>query len=244
MNIIEEIKLQKKYPHKIFSLIIILTILPLSIGCTNKFVTVKGEPLKDGKLETTAVKDWDKPSHMRELNNSSVDVVDLGLNKVSSSKDPRVITNKNDNCPAGSKPFLSTVEGQKIAKQTFRASGYGAPPARIASPMQKRLLAIRAAKMDAIRTLSERVSGMQIWGGSTLSDLALHGDRVHVYLDSFIQGAKVISTNHLEDGSYETTMGINFNSNIVNKLKLNRCIPDENPMKIQYNDLPLASVSP
>jgi len=252
-------KLPTKTYHwkKIFPLFFILVTIPLWTGCTNKFVSVKGTATQEKKLEAKAVQGWDKPSKMRELKPSSIEVVDLGLSKVSNNADPHFVGERDAvaqsnhstgraeqrSCPSGTVPFLSTIEGQKIVRKSIRASGYGAPPARILSTMQKRLLALRAAKLDAVRALGERVSGVEIWGGSTLSDLVLNSDKVHVELDSFNQGARVISTLEREDGSFEAVMGINFNSAIVSKLELNRCVPGEgNPMKMQFSNMPLASV--
>jgi len=218
-----------------FTLCFVL-LLPLWAGCTT-IVTTKGELPSPDKLETTAVTGWDNPENMRELGAAEIPAVNLALSKTTRSFDQNIIADRNGNCPAGTVPYLATDKGMNITNRTVIASGYGAPPARLLSPMQKRLLALRAAKLDAIRTLAERVSGIHIWGGATISDLALKSDRVHVQLDSFIRGARMISMNYMNDGSYEAVMEINFDSNVLQRLNLNRCLPAGKALNMQYSSL-------
>jgi len=65
---------------------------------------------------------------------------------------------------------------------------------------------MRAAKIDAYRNLAERVKGVQIWGGTTIGDMVVEKDRFRVYLDTHLSGARVISENPAEDGTFETTV--------------------------------------
>jgi len=214
---------------------LILSVLSLS-GCTT-IVTTNGERPSDDRLETVAIDGWNKDENMRELGAMDIPVADLGLSKARAEFEGSGIAGRDGECPAGTVPYLSTERGRNITNKTIIASGYGAPPSRQLSPMQKRLLALRAAKLDAIRTLAERVSGIHIWGGATLSDLVVKSDRVHVQLDSFIRGARMISMNHMNDGSYEAVMEVNFNSNVLQRLNMNRCLPADQVMKMQYSSL-------
>lgn len=130
-------------------------------------------------------------------------------------------------CPIGTVPYLSTEWGEVVTKKKFIASGYGAPPVRNLSPPQKRLLALRAAKLDAMRTLAERISGVHIWGGATVSDLVLESDKIYVRLDAFLQGAHVLSVQRMTDGTYEAVMQVNLNKTALTRLNINRCLPKE-----------------
>jgi len=136
----------------------------------------------------------------------------------------KLIVDKNGNCPNGTVPYSATADAQGVIKKKMMASGYGAPPARLLSPIQKRLLALRAAKLDAIRALAEQVSGIRIWGGATVSDLALKSDRLHMQLDAFIRGARVVSLNQMRDGSYEVVMALDFSRNTLQRLNLDHCL--------------------
>lgn len=88
----------------------------------------------------------------------------------------------------------------------LRVSGYGAinPTTRGVTEVQKRLLAMRASKLDAYRTLAERVYGTQIIGSSTVENLVVQNDQYRTFVDAHILGAKVVYQDVLPDGSYET----------------------------------------
>ena len=88
----------------------------------------------------------------------------------------------------------------------LRVNGYGAinPTARGLTEVQKRLLAMRASKLDAYRTLAERVYGTQIIGNSTVENLVIQNDQYRSFVDAHILGAKVLYQEVMADGSYET----------------------------------------
>jgi hypothetical protein len=88
----------------------------------------------------------------------------------------------------------------------LRVNGYGAinPTARGLTEVQKRLLAMRASKLDAYRTLAERVYGTQIIGNSTVENLVVQNDSYRSFVDAHILGAKVLYQEVMADGSYET----------------------------------------
>lgn len=88
----------------------------------------------------------------------------------------------------------------------LRASGFGAinPNSSGLTQVQKRLIAKRASKLDAYRTLAERVYGTQIIGSSTVENLAVQNDRFKAFVDAQIMGARVIYQDQLADGSFET----------------------------------------
>ena len=88
----------------------------------------------------------------------------------------------------------------------LRVTGYGAinPTARGLTEVQKRLLAMRSSKLDAYRTLAERVYGTQIIGNSTVENLVVQNDQYRSFVDAHILGAKVLYQEAMADGSYET----------------------------------------
>jgi hypothetical protein len=89
---------------------------------------------------------------------------------------------------------------------TIRATGSGAPPPSAISPAQARLMAERAAKLDAYRNLLEQAYGVQITSHSTVKDFVLQNDTIRSRVDAFIKGARVVDTRHLSDGSVEVEM--------------------------------------
>lgn len=88
----------------------------------------------------------------------------------------------------------------------LRASGFGAinPNSSGLTQVQKRLIAMRASKLDAYRTLAERVYGTQIIGSSTVENLVVQNDRFKAFVDAHILGARVIYQEQMADGSFET----------------------------------------
>ena len=81
------------------------------------------------------------------------------------------------------------------------------------APAQRKLLAMRAARLDAYRAMAEQVYGLRIEGGSTVGSLALKDDSFKVYIDAFIRGARVTNVAQRDDGTYETTVEMDFDTN-------------------------------
>jgi hypothetical protein len=72
---------------------------------------------------------------------------------------------------------------------------------------------MRAARLDAYRAMAEQVYGLRVEGGSTVGSLALKDDSFKVYIDAFIRGARVTNVAQREDGTYETTVEMDFDTN-------------------------------
>lgn len=90
----------------------------------------------------------------------------------------------------------------------LQSTGYGALTSQQSglSDQQKRLLAMRASKLDAYRTLAERVYGTAIVGNTTVENLVVQNDRFRSYVDTYVYGARVVSQDPMADGSWETTV--------------------------------------
>mgnify|MGYP005989103175 FL=1 len=114
-----------------------------------------------------------------------------------------------------------------VAPLILRVVGYGAvnPKAKGMSKVQKRLMSIRASRLDAYRSMAERVYGTKISGSSTVRDLVVQNDSFRTYVDTFIHGARVISTDVLEDGSVETVLEMVVDAGFRN------CLVTENSMR-------------
>jgi hypothetical protein len=114
-----------------------------------------------------------------------------------------------------------------VAPLILRVVGYGAvnPKAKGMSKVQKRLMSIRASRLDAYRSMAERVYGTKISGSSTVRDLVVQSDSFRSYVDTFIHGARVISTDVLEDGSVETVLEMVVDAGFRN------CLVTENSMR-------------
>ena len=76
----------------------------------------------------------------------------------------------------------------------IRVTGYSAvEKAEDMASEPKRLMALRASKLDAYRALAERIYGTSISGMSTVQDYVLKNDGFGTVVDSVIRGARVVS---------------------------------------------------
>jgi hypothetical protein len=81
------------------------------------------------------------------------------------------------------------------------------------TPGQRRLMAMRASKLDAYRALAEQIYGVRVVGNSTVSALASQNDGYRVYVNAFVRGSRVISVTPMADGNYETELEIDVSQN-------------------------------
>src|SRR5471030_2563214 len=101
------------------------------------------------------------------------------------------------------------------------AVGYGSPSSfdRYAEG-QKRLMAMRASKLDAYRSMAEQVYGVRVTGGSTVSAMMVQNDSFRVSIDAYVRGAHVTNVTQMADGNYETTIEMEFDENLVRSFVL------------------------
>lgn len=87
------------------------------------------------------------------------------------------------------------------------AVGYGALPSIDGlTNTQRRLLAMRASKLDAYRSLAETVQGIKLTGQSSISALSITNDSFRAYVEAWLRGARVVSVTPLPEGGYETVL--------------------------------------
>jgi len=146
----------------------------------------------------------------------------LGFGDDDNVEDIQISSTNNDSLL---KPIKTHVD--PVAPLILRVVGYGAvnPKARGQSKVQKRLMAIRASRLDAYRSMAERVYGSKITGSSTVKDLVVQNDSFRSYVDTFVHGARVVSADVLEDGSVETVLEMVIDAGFRN------CLTTENSMR-------------
>ncbi|MEK7484412.1 MAG: hypothetical protein AABZ60_08785, partial [Planctomycetota bacterium] len=97
------------------------------------------------------------------------------------------------------------------ASQTITATGMGVPPDHIEDPGQARLMAERAAQVDAYRNLTEQIMGFQISSSTYVRDFIATHDEIRTEIeDVIIGGARVIDRRFLSDGTAEVDVQINL----------------------------------
>lgn len=99
----------------------------------------------------------------------------------------------------------------KPPRTRLKAVGFGAMGSFSQYSLgQARLMAMRAAQVDAYRNLAEQVFGFQISGSTTVSAFAAQNDAVRVYVDAFVRGARVVNLTSIADGNIEATVEIDL----------------------------------
>lgn len=73
---------------------------------------------------------------------------------------------------------------------------------------QKRLMAIRASKLDAYRSLAEQLNGVKIDSNTQLSTLTARSDNFRARVNSIVKGARVVSVTPMPDNNYETVLEV------------------------------------
>jgi hypothetical protein len=103
--------------------------------------------------------------------------------------------------------FAATHGTVDWTQGVIEAVGTGVPPTRAGlSDAQRRLLARRAAIVDAQRNLAETINSIHLTSATTVRDLAVEEDVVRTTLDTFIKSGQIVSEKALPDGSYEVVM--------------------------------------
>jgi hypothetical protein len=107
-------------------------------------------------------------------------------------------------------------EAEMIQKEGFKpvrvaAIGYGAESTYEGyTPGQQRLMAIRASKLDAYRSLAEQIYGIRINGNTTVSAMMAKSDGMRARVDAMVRGARIVSITPMADGNYETVVEVFF----------------------------------
>lgn len=71
---------------------------------------------------------------------------------------------------------------------------------------QKKIMAIRAAKVDAYRSLAEQVHGFHVSGHTSIAAAVAQNDSARMYVDAFVRGAKLLEITPMVNASYEATV--------------------------------------
>lgn len=84
---------------------------------------------------------------------------------------------------------------------------------------QAKLMAYRAARVDGIRKLSERIKGLNITSTTSVRDFVAESDQIQSALDAFIKGVKEVGQpRYFRDGTCEVDMEVPL-STVITELK-------------------------
>ncbi len=95
------------------------------------------------------------------------------------------------------------------AMGAITAVGVGVPPEGVAGTEAK-LMAIRAAEIDARRQLTEKIYGVHINAQTTVQNFVVQNDTVKADVETFLAGATISEPRYLDDGSVEVTASLDL----------------------------------
>jgi hypothetical protein len=106
-------------------------------------------------------------------------------------------------------PPTSMISPLVEKRETLVATGYAVISVQNhKNPSQQRLLAIRASKLDAYRSLTEQVYGQQLDASTTVADMTVMSDTFRAKVEGVIYGATMVSITPVGDDTYETTLSL------------------------------------
>ena len=110
---------------------------------------------------------------------------------------------------AGSATPASMITPLVEKRETLVATGYAVISVQNhKNPAQQRLLAIRASKLDAYRSLTEQVYGQQLDATTTVADMTVMSDTFRAKVEGVIYGAVLVSIAPAGEDTYETTLSL------------------------------------
>jgi hypothetical protein len=92
----------------------------------------------------------------------------------------------------------------------IRAKGVGAPPEKYYGKPNARPMAIRAAKLDAMRNILEVVNGVRIDSRTIVKDFEIQRDEIYSQVTGMIRGARQIDEEYMSDGTVEVIVEVNM----------------------------------
>ena len=73
---------------------------------------------------------------------------------------------------------------------------------------QRRLMAIRASKLDAYRALAEQLYGIKIDSNTSVATLTAQSDSFRARVNAVVRGARIVSITPMSDNNYETVLEV------------------------------------
>lgn len=110
-----------------------------------------------------------------------------------------------------STPLLACDDCDEIS--LTRYTGVGVAAVRPDDPrplVVKQLIAIRAAKLEALRSLAEQTQGVKVSSKSESAGASLISDRISVESQTILQGVRFIKVEPIENGVYQAIAEIDL----------------------------------
>ena len=90
--------------------------------------------------------------------------------------------------------------GTDWESSVIEVEGTGVAPANARNAVQARMMARRAAVVDAYRQIAEQIAGVQVDATTTVEDMAVSSDVVKTNVSALVQGARIVDEKTVEGG--------------------------------------------
>ena len=121
-------------------------------------------------------------------------------------------------------------------------SAYAADPVSEKRAAQNKLLSMRAARVDAMRKLAERINGLVITSETTVKDFVATDDRIQTAMTSWLSGMKEVGDpKWTPDGICSVTLEVTIQEVVVELKRLHREFYKGN--KVRYEDIDKITVN-
>ena len=97
----------------------------------------------------------------------------------------------------------------------IQATGIGAPPESAYGKPQARPLALRAAKLDALRNMLEVVKGVRIDSTSVVKNFEIQSDVIMSKVEGMVRGARQVKQEYMSDGTVEVVMEMDLHGDFA-----------------------------
>src|SRR5450759_2628 len=97
----------------------------------------------------------------------------------------------------------------------IEAVGIGAVPDKSVGKANARPMALRAAKVDALRNLLEITKGVQVDSATTVKDFTVESDVINTQVSGLVKGAVVVDQQYLSDGTVEVRLRMPLYGNLA-----------------------------
>jgi len=141
-----------------------------------------------------------------------------GLSGCASLVRPKPADSQASDKPVATQAPVSMMQPMVERRDNIVATGYAVIAVQNhKSPPQQRLLAIRAAKIDAYRGLAEQVYGIYLDANTTVAEMTVLSDTFRTKVEGVVYGARLSNITPISSDTYEVTLSLD--STAVNDLR-------------------------
>lgn len=94
--------------------------------------------------------------------------------------------------------------------KVLRVTGNGFGPESVKSLGRRKILAKRAARLDALRNILEAVKGVQVTSNTSVKDMMLESDQIQTGAQGLVKGMRVVKITYTDDGGCEMVAEVNL----------------------------------